>query len=241
MDRIQAKVSDGRVLGWIEAYLKADVMDALTTWTPEQGCPQGAVLSPLLSSIYLDGPDHEMARLGYQMIRYADDFVILCRSEQQARAALERVRHWTAEAGLTLHPDKTRIVNATRQGGFDFLGYHVERGDHWQRSKSLAKLRDTIGRKTRRTNGHDLDTIIRSVNATLRGRYMYFQHSRPFPFRVVDGWVRMRLRSILRRRARRRGRGRGRDHQRWSNAYFAARGLFSLTAAYTAACPSSLR
>ena len=236
MARVEAKVADGRVLGLIEAYLKADVMDALCRWTPQQGCPQGAVLSPLLSNVYLDELDHEMARLGYEMIRYADDFVILCRSEQEARDALEQVRQWTADAGLMLHPEKTRIVDATQRGGFDFLGYHFERGHRWPRKKSMHKLRDAIRAKTRRTNGHSLKDIIRSVNQTTRGWFGYFKHSHRSTFQTVDGWVRMRLRSILRRRAGRRGRGRGRDHQRWPNAFFATCGLFSLTAAYKAAC-----
>lgn len=232
MDRVQAKVSDGRVLGLIEAYLKAEVMDTLSAWEPEEGCPQGAVLSPLLSNIYLDELDHKMARLGYEMIRYADDFVILCRSEQEALEALDRVRQWTAEAGLTLHPDKTRIVDATQRGGFDFLGYHFERGYRWPRKKSLAKLKNTLRVQTRRNNGHSLTDIIRSVTATLRGWFGYFKHSHWTTFKPLDQWVRMRLRSILRRRHGRRGRGRGRDHQRWPNAFFADRGLFSLTAAY---------
>lgn len=236
MDRVEAKVADGRVLGLIESYLQAAVMDALSTWTPERGCPQGAVLSPLLSNVYLDGLDHEMARRGYEMIRYADDFVILCRSEREARAALERVRQWTAQAGLTLHPDKTRIVDATQRGGFDFLGYHFERGRRWPRKKSIRKFRDTIRAKTRRTNGHSLEDIIRSVNPILRGWFTYFKHSRKRTFTIADGWVRMRLRSILRKRAGHRGRGRGRDHHRWPNAFFAAHGLFSLSAAHQAAC-----
>ncbi len=232
MDRVQAKVSDGRVLELIEAFLKAEVMDSLSSWEPEKGCPQGAVLSPLLSNIYLDGLDHEMARAGHEMIRYADDFVILCRNEQEARAALERVRQWTAQAGLTLHPDKTRVVDATQRGGFDFLGYHFERGYHWPRKKSLTKLKDTIRRTTRRTNGQSLKDIIESANSTLRGWFGYFKHSHRTTFPHVDQWVRMRLRSILRRRSGRRGRGRGQDHHRWPNAYFADRGLFSLVAAH---------
>jgi len=236
MERVRQKVADGRVLRLIEAYLTAQVMDTLATWTPEEGCPQGAVLSPLLSNIYLDGLDHEMARHGYEMIRYADDFVILCRSEAEAREALERVRRWTAQAGLTLHPDKTRIVDATQRGGFDFLGYHFERGYRWPRTKSLQKLREAIRAKTRRNNGHSLENIVRSVNQTLRGWFGYFRHSHRTTFEPIDRWVRMRLRSILRRRAGRRGRGRGRDHQRWPNAFFAARGLFSLAAAHAAVC-----
>ena len=234
MDRVQAKVADGRVLGLIEAYLKQEVTETARTWTPDKGSPQGAVLSPLLSNIYLDPLDHAMAEAGYEMMRYADDFVVLCRSEAEARAALERVRRWTAQAGLTLHPDKTRIVDATQRGGFDFLGYHFERGHRWPGRKSLAKVRDAIRAKTRRTSGHSLSQIIQNVNRTLRGWFEYFKHSRPYTFAKMDGWVRMRLRSILRRRQRRRGRGRGRDHQRWPNFFFAEHGLFSLTAAYEA-------
>ena len=235
MDRVQAKVADGRVLGLIEAYLKQEVTETARTWTPDKGSPQGAVLSPLLSNIYLDPLDHAMAEAGYEMMRYADDFVVLCRSEAEARAALERVRRWTAQAGLTLHPDKTRIVDATQRGGFDFLGYHFERGYRWPGRKSLAKVRDAIRAKTRRTSGHSLSQIIQNVNRTLRGWFEYFKHSRPYTFAKMDGWVRMRLRSILRRRQRRRGRGRGRDHQRWPNFFFAEHGLFSLSAAYEAA------
>lgn len=235
MDRVQAKVADGRVLGLIEAYLKQEVTETARTWTPDKGSPQGAVLSPLLSNIYLDPLDHAMAEAGYEMMRYADDFVVLCRSEAEARAALERVRRWTAQAGLTLHPDKTRIVDATQRGGFDFLGYHFERGHRWPGRKSLAKVRDAIRAKTRRTSGHSLSQIIQNVNRTLRGWFEYFKHSRPYTFAKMDGWVRMRLRSILRRRQRRRGRGRGRDHQRWPNFFFAEHGLFSLSAAYEAA------
>ncbi len=238
MDRIQVKVADGRVLGLIEAYLHAAVMDTLSTWTPDSGCPQGAVLSPLLSNIYLDELDHEMARLGHAMIRYADDFVVLCRSEREAREALARVRRWTAEAGLTLHPEKTRIVNVTERGGFDFLGYHFERGYRWPSRKSMGKLRDAIRAKTRRTNGHSLRQIVSDVNRTLRGWYEYFQHSHWNTFPGVDGWIRMRLRSLLRKRTGKRGRGRGLDHHRWPNLFFAAQGLFSTATAHAAACQS---
>jgi len=235
MSLVKRRVADGRVLGLIAAYLKQKVMDTATSWTPAEGTPQGAVLSPLLSNIYLDPLDHQMASAGFEMIRYADDFVLLCRSEHEAREALDRVRCWTAEAGLTLHPGKTRIVNAMDRGGFDFLGYHFERGMRWPAGKSLGKLRDAIRAKTRRTHGHSLPRIISGVNRTLRGWFEYFKHSRPYTFAKVDSWVRMRLRSILRRRQHKRGRGRGLDHHRWPNAFFTAHGLFSLTAAYGAA------
>jgi RNA-directed DNA polymerase len=210
------------------------VMDTAESWTPQEGSPQGAVLSPLLSNIYLDPLDHAMAQEGYEMVRYADDFVILCKSEQEAREALERVRQWTEQAGLGLHPDKTRVVDATRKGGFDFLGYHFERGYRWPCSRSLRKIRDTIGVKTRRTNGQSLDSIITTVNRSLKDWFGYFKHSHFTALRNLDAWVRMRIRSILRRRSHRRGRGRGRDHQRWPNKFFEANGLFSTLAAHKA-------
>ena len=238
MARLRVKVADGRVLALIEAYLKQQVMETAGAWTPERGSPQGAVISPLLSNIYLDPLDHAMAEAGIEMVRYADDFVLLCRSESQARMALERVRQWTLSVGLQLHPEKTRIVEATRPGGFDFLGYHFERGHHWPSPKSTRKLREAIRPKTRRTNGHRLESIISDVNRSLVGWFAYFQHSPRSTFIHLDGWVRMRLRSILRKRAGRQGRGCGLDHHRWPNAFFADRGLFSMTAAFNAACQS---
>jgi len=242
LDQVGRKVADGRVLALIGAYLQADIMDGLANWTPEQGSPQGAVISPLLSNIYLDPLDHLMAERGFQMIRYADDFVVLCRSRQEADAALEMIRQWVEEAGLTLHPEKTHIADTTQKGeGFDFLGYHFERGYRWPRKKSIQKLKDAIRSKTRRNNGRSLDTIINDVNGTLRGWFGYFQPSHYTTFRPLDSWIRMRLRSILRRRQKKRGRGRGSDHQRWPNAFFTIRGLFTLTTAHEIVRQSSTR
>jgi RNA-directed DNA polymerase len=241
LERIKAKISDGRVIAMIEAYMNQQVMDGMESWTPGGGTPQGAIISPLLSNIYLDPLDHQMEQAGVEMVRYADDFVILCRSRQEAEAALERVKQWTGEAGLALHPDKTRIVDATQKGGFDFLGYHFERGMRWPRAKSIQKLRESIRPKTRRTNGHGLQRTIADINPMLRGWFEYFKHSHITTFPTLDGWVRMRLRSILRKRSKRKGKGRGSDHQRWPNAFFAAQGLFSMTAAHGAACRPARR
>jgi len=241
LDRIRAKISDGRVLGLIAAFLKQGVMDGLREWTPEEGSPQGAVISPLLSNIYLDPLDHLMAQRGYEMIRYADDFVILCRSTEEAETALQLIREWTGAAGLTLHPIKTKIVDAYRDG-FDFLGYRFQHGDRYPREKSLKKLKDTIRSKTRRANGHSLEAIIHTVNLTLKGWFIYFKHvTKRYVFTTLDKWIRGRLRSILRKRQKRRGRARGRDHQRWPNAFFANHGLFNLEAAYVEARQSSSR
>jgi RNA-directed DNA polymerase len=175
------------------------------------------------------------------MVRYADDWVVLCRTRDDAERALETARVWIEENGLALHPEKTRLVDASQAGGFDFLGYHFERGMRWASRKSVSKLRTAIREKTKRTNGHSLECAITTVNATLRGWFEYFKHSAPTTFRPLDQWVRMRLRSMLRKRRGGRGRGRGSDHHRWPIAFFAARGLFSMVEAHAAACRSSCR
>jgi RNA-directed DNA polymerase len=178
MARLKEKIADGPVLRLIEQFLKASILDDLSIWTPEAGVPQGAVLSPLLSNVYLDPLDHQMQRAGYEMVRYADDFVILCRSAEEANRAMEPVRGWVTDHGLTLHPEKTKIVDV-RAEGFDFLGYHFRGRKHWPREQSRRKLKDTIRSKTRRTRGESLPRIIADVNQTLVGWFGYFRHSRP--------------------------------------------------------------
>jgi RNA-directed DNA polymerase len=231
LDRVREKVSDGRVLRLLEMFLNQGVMDGLKEWTPEKGTPQGAVISPLLANIYLNPLDHQVAEAGFAMIRYADDFVILCRTREDADRVLTLVRTWVEDNGLTLHPTKTKIVDA-RTDGFDFLGYTFRGKLRLPRKKSLDKLKDTIRQKTRRTHGHSLTWTIRSLTATLQGWFGYFRHCHWNVYTDLDGWIRMRLRSILRKRAGRRGRGRGTDHQRWPNAYFAEQGLYSLSTAH---------
>jgi RNA-directed DNA polymerase len=235
MSLVRKRVADGRVLTLIESFLEAQIMEEASQWTPTAGAPQGAVLSPLLSNIYLDPLDHQMATAGYEMVRYADDFVILCKTKEQAQAALDAVSAWVAQAGLTLHPDKTRIVDS-QTGPFEFLGYRFENGRRWPRHKSMMKLRENIRAKTRRNDGRALSVIIADVNRTLRGWFGYFKHSYKTVFPDVDGWVRGRLRSLLRRRHKLRGKAKGRDHQRWPNAYFAGHGFRALTEAYARAC-----
>lgn len=234
LSRVREKVGDGRVLDLVESFLKQGVLDDLKHWVPEKGTPQGGVISPLLSNIYLDPLDKAMSDAGFEMVRYADDFVILCRDERQAADALEAVRRWSQANGLELHPDKTRVVDAAQRGGFDFLGYHFERGFKWPRERSEKKLKDTIRRETRRCNGSSLERVIAKINPVLRGWANYFRYSQRTVLRTVDGWVRMRLRSILRQRRGGRGRGRGTDHNRWPNVHFERMGLYSTTKAHRA-------
>ena len=240
LEQLRRKVADGRVLALVAGFLKAGIMEGLDEWTPTAGAPQGAVLSPLLSNIYLDPLDHHMAEQGFEMVRYADDFVVMCRNAEDAERALAVVQQWTAEAGLTLHPVKTRIVDAETEG-FEFLGYRFQYSKCWPRKRSQAKLKDAVRAKTRRTSGRSLVCIILDLNRTLRGWFGYFQHSARQPLVRLDEWTRMRLRSLLRKRQKRRGRGHGRDHQRWPNDFFANQGLVSLKTAHEFACSSSVR
>lgn len=230
LDELHQYVADGAVLGLVEQFLQAEILDDLKHWTPTAGAPQGAVLSPLLGNVYLNDLDHLLAAAGYEYTRYADDLVIQCRTREEAEAALALVQRWVADRDLTLHPDKTRIVHVDEEG-FEFLGYHFIKHRRFPRKKSLAKFKDAIRAKTKRNNGHSLKAVIEDVNQTVRGWFEYFRHSWWTTFTGLDGWLRGRLRSILRKRAHRKGRGRGKDHQRYPNTYFAQRGLFDMTTA----------
>ncbi|MCE5336618.1 MAG: group II intron reverse transcriptase/maturase, partial [Desulfobacteraceae bacterium] len=220
-------IADGRLLKLIESLLEQDILEGLSRWSPEKGTPQGAVISPMLSNLYLHPVDKAMAEAGYDMIRYADDFVILCRNEAEAKQALHKVSQLITERGLVLHPEKTRVVNMAITGqGFDFLGYRFERGTRRPRKKSLKKLKDTIRSQTGRSNGHSLPVITANVNRTLKGWFEYFKHSHKRTFPKLDGWIRRRLRSILRNRSKG---GKGisgkMDHFRWPNKFFQELGL----------------
>ena len=251
---VRERIADGRVLKMIEAFLVQGVMAQSETMDGyemkeieemETGTPQGGVISPLLANIYLNPLDWQMSREGHQMVRYADDMVILCPDAESAARVLQSLRAWMAQAGLTLHPEKTKIVDMGQpKAHFDFLGYRFWRGKtdgrlkRFIRPKSVRKFKEAIKPLTKRSNGHSLETIAGRLKPKLRGFFGYFKHASVNALSGLDGWVRGRLRGILRKRAKLRGRGRGRDHQRWPNHYFVALGLFSLEDAWRAATTS---
>jgi RNA-directed DNA polymerase len=240
LDRVREKISDRRILALIEQFLHQGVLEELNRWTPEEGTPQGAVISPLLANLYLNPLDHKLAAAGYEMVRYADDFVILCRSPEEAELALALVRQWTDDNGLTLHPTKTKVADAL-QDGFDFLGYTFRGSLRLPREKSLDKFRSTLRAKTARKRNGSLHQITGDLNATLRGWLIYFRYSNPRVLRKQDEYLRGRLRTMLRKRGKRRGVAKGAEHQRWPNAFFHNLGLFSLTTAHALFCQSCLR
>jgi RNA-directed DNA polymerase len=234
MALVAGSISDGPVLSLLEGFLQQDIMKDMARWRPTTGTPQGAVISPLLANLYLHPLDLLMEESRCRMVRYADDFVILCRTEEEALAALRQVEAWVAANGLTLHPDKTRVGDSRQPGqGFDFLGYRFEAGRRLVRKKSLKALKDKVRSMTSRSRGDSLERIISDLNPMLRGWFGYFQHATPALFSVLDGFVRRRLRAILRKQEKRPGIGRCQaDHQRWPNVFFAAHGLFTLRTAY---------
>lgn len=235
---VKEHISDGKVLQLVESLLKQGVMEQMERVEGpelEQGTPQGGVISPLLANIYLNPLDWLMSQKGLELVRYADDMVILCESAVQAQKAYEILSEWMTQAGLELHPQKTRIVDMGQpKAHFDFLGYRFWRSAHngkvkrFIRPQSVRKVKSRIKPMTKRANGHSLPAIIARVNPVLRGVYNYFKQACEGSMDEVDRWVRKRLRGILRKRSGRRGSEKGTDKVRWPNHYFARLGLFSL-------------
>lgn len=226
MKEVEKVVSDGQILRLIRCFFEQSILDGMSEWQPERGTPQGAVLSPLLANIFLHPVDCALRQAGFEMVRYADDLVILCKNREEAVKALDALTAEITALDLSLHPEKTRMVDALARGGFDFLGYHFERGLRWPRKKSLSSLKDKVRSKTPRKSGRSLCEIIEDLNPTLRGWFGYFQHSHPTELIKLDKWIRMRLRSVLRNFTKRKGRGQGHDHFRWPTAFFRDHGLF---------------
>lgn len=226
LDVVRQSISDQRTLGLVKQFLDQGIVEELRTWTPESGVPQGAVLSPVLANAYLNPLDHHMSEIGFQMVRYADDFVILCRTQGEADAALAEVRTWVEQQGLTLHPEKTQIVDS-RETSFSFLGYSFRGKLRFPRKKSHEKFVDSIRDKTPRKSGESLETLIQRLNQTARGWFHYFRHCHWSVFRPYDAMIRRRLRRILLKRNRRNPH-RLPQHQRWPDAYFTECGYNSL-------------
>jgi RNA-directed DNA polymerase len=238
--RVEERISDGGVHKLIDLFLSQDIIQEMKRWTPVGGTPQGAVLSPLLANIYLHPLDRHMKQEGYRMVRYADDFVVLCRTAEQAQAALKEVRAWVEQNGLSLNADKTHMGDCRQAGqGFEFLGYRFEAGRRWVRSKSLRALRERVWIRTKRTRGDSMAKIIEDINPMLRGWFNYFKHAHSVAQLGIDGFVRRRLRAILRKQEKRPGMGKCyNDHLRWPNTFFAAQGLFTITEARALASQS---
>ena len=208
---VAQQVADGRVLSLIKAMLKAGSYGQGRLFPSERGTPQGGVVSPLLSNILLTPFDREMRRRGYQLTRYADDWVITCKSVAEARAAVAAALRILKQLGVVLHPQKTRIVHV--QHGFEFLGYKIKRGKAlrlpaskirsqarsgalyaYPREKSICRFKDQVRQRTKRRVPLRTRELIAELNPVLRGWGEYYKraHVRKL-FHQLDGWVRRRI------------------------------------------------
>ena len=241
MRHLEERISDQPLLTLIQRYLKQDIVDNLKEWTPSNGTPQGAVLSPLLANIYLHPLDTLLAQSGYKSVRYADDFVILSKSKDDATRALAIVKEWVGNNDLQLHPDKTHLGNAMIEGqGFEFLGYRFEAGKRFVRKKSLKSFRDKIRVVTKRSRSGSISEIVAELNPILKGWFAYFKHAHYRVFKLNDGFVRRRLRAILLKRNKKKNCfGMNLNaHRQYPNAYFANLKLFTSNEAWGKASQS---
>ena len=227
---IKEHISDSRLLKLLQLFLDQSILEELREWTPISGVPQGAVLSPVLSNLYLNPLDHKMADAGFEMVRYADDFVVLCRSAHEAQAAMDMIRMWVEQTGLTLHPTKTKIVDS-RTDSFVFLGYSFRGDKIYPRRESLMKMKVRLIELTPRKRSGSIESIAKEINPILRGWFTYFRHCRWTVFTDLDAKLRGRLRRLLLKRHRKNPKRLPRTH-RWPNDYFTKAGLISLREAH---------
>jgi RNA-directed DNA polymerase len=221
MSRVRQRVGDGRVLKLIEAFLKAGVYEAGVVSVPQQGTPQGGVISPWLANLVLDDLDKALESRGYRHVRYADDFVVLCTSPEEAVHAKSFVEEVLGQLKLSLHETKTRLTDFRE--GFDFLGFRFRWLRLGIRSKSLDRLKDKVRLLTRRQQGRNVDAILQDLNPVLRGFARYFGIAEVGGlFTRLDAWVRMRVRAFKTKRRRRT------DNRRIRNRRLAKWGLLSL-------------
>ena len=197
MAAVAAEVADGNILRLVEKFLTAGVMENGVFKPTTVGTPQGGVVSPLLANIVLNHLDWKLHEAGYRFARYADDFVVVCQTNEQAQEALtlvEQVLH--TDLGLTLSPDKTKIT--TYGKGYEFLGFFLSSRSRRMRDKSLQKFKAKVRELTVRK--HNLDKkAIEKLNRVIRGTAQYFGTSfstNRWKFQKLDSWIRMRLRSM---------------------------------------------
>ena len=197
MQGLTRVVADGKILTLVERFLKAGVMED-GVWQPTTvGTPQGGVLSPLLANIALNFLDWHLDSLGYRFVRYADDLVVLCRSDRQAQEARTVVEQFlTNRLSLQLSDEKTKVT--TFKQGFSFLGFDLKSQSCCMRAKSVEKFKTRVKELTIRSRNLDAK-VIADLNAVVRGVSRYFVT--PFStvadqFRTLDRWVRMRLRAM---------------------------------------------
>lgn len=195
MSCVTQRVADGRVIRLLQTYLTSGVFENGKVTVPERGIPQGGALSPLLMNLVLDRLDQAIKNHGFRMVRYADDFVVLCNTRDEAQTALALCDQFLKHLGLRIHPIKTCIVNAWT--GFRFLGFRFNRGFISVSPQAIDRFKDKIRILTRRQQGINIEAAIRNLSPVIRGwaRYFGVAHCSQ-AFNTLDAWIRMRLRAF---------------------------------------------
>lgn len=199
ISRVCARIADGRVIRLLKAFLKAGISDRGVISVPTEGTPQGGVISPLLANIVLDSFDKEIEAKGWRHVRYADDFVILTKSPEEAALAMAYAKEVLGNLKLSLHETKTRLTDFHE--GFDFLGFRFRSFRLKIRERSLEKFKDRVRFVTRRQQGRNVEAVLHDLNPVIRGFANYFGVAEVFrTFRTLDKWIRMRLRCFRMKR-----------------------------------------
>jgi RNA-directed DNA polymerase len=196
VDAVAEEVADGNILNLVKKFLAAGVMDNGVFKPTSIGTPQGGVISPLLANIVLNKLDWRLEKAGYRFVRYADDFVVVCKDREQAEAALTLVKEIMTELGLSLSPEKTKIASYGK--GYEFLGFRLSSTSRAMRPKSLEKFKAKIRELTRRCNNLDA-RVIAKLNQVIRGTANYFATDFStciFLYQKLDKWIRMRIRCM---------------------------------------------
>jgi RNA-directed DNA polymerase len=223
MKAVAAEVADGNILRLVQKFLRSGVMEHGVFKPTNIGTPQGGVISPLLANIVLNQLDWQLHERGYQFVRYADDFVVLCRSRAQAEGARHFVQQVLATLGLQLSVEKSRI--STFRQGYSFLGFVLTSHSRRMRPKSLQKFKDKVRVLTIRHHNFEAQVVIEKLNRVLQGTSRYFATSFStcrWLFQKLDSWIRMRLRCMKFKRKR------ATDNYKLRNRTFHKLGLFSM-------------
>ena len=222
MGLVAAQIADGNILGLIEKFLRSGVMEDGVFKPTTKGTPQGGVISPLLANIVLNYLDWQLDANGFKFVRYADDFVVLCKSIHQAEKAYELVQRIVQQdLDLELSPEKTKMVRLSE--GFEFLGFYISSRSTRMRDKSVEKFKAKIRSLTKRSHNLDAKVIVK-LNRVIRGTVNYFSPSFATvitQFRKMDAWIRKRIRSMKYKRISRN------DNWRMKKRYIYRLGLLS--------------
>lgn len=229
MNKLRAHIPDrdATYLAW--QFLKAGVMEEGRVCTATAGTPQGGGISPILANLYLSDFDHSIERTDWKLVRYADDYVVLCKNANAAIQAMRTVRAMMGRCNLELAEEKTRVTDW--RGGFVFLGYHFKKyrnASRWPSIKAVKAFKEKIRHLTRRMQPRNVVMLVPKLNAVIRGWGNYFRHGNcKSRFLDLDSWLRMRLRSFIEKRKRS-----TLVNRVFPNAYFEQMGLVRLASLF---------